>query len=315
MQDPIGEGKIIPVSSITWPAVVFASPRSLPRPDRLTGRVVVLDLAFAADGMGTPFADITGAFLKGLGSRLAMWVDHHDHELHAEYRKDPRFRLATKAEHGACPEMITPALVAEAGPIDTLVVHLDLDGLYAAAKWILGGQEPYVGADDDARAVDTRIGQPSPLAVRIDAALRARFRDESLKYAVVRFLVGGCRDKALSATIEEAAAEFEAMAHETERLAQRYEKRGRAVYVDAEQLARGKYDKTELLLLGQKLAPVAIVRDSGSITLAAAFDSGIDFVRLLTLGGGMPTRVSLPAARLQDVLRKLNADDGERGSS
>ena len=35
-----------------------------------------------------------------------------------------------------------------------------------------------------------------------------------------------------------------------------------------------------------------IVRDSGMITLAAAFDCGIDFVKLLELGGGMPTRVS-----------------------
>ncbi len=288
------------------PEVVFASPRALPKAERLRGRVVVLDLAFAADGMGTPFDEITGAFLRGLGSRLAMWVDHHDHDLQAQYRADPRFILATKAEHGACPEMITPELVAQAGPIDTIVTHLDLDGLYAAAKWILGGKEPYRGADDDARAVDTRLGQPGPTGVLIDAALRARFRDESLKYTVVRYLVGHCKDKGCRVTIEEAAAEFRTMMYETERLAAQYERRGRVVYVDAEHLARGKYDKTELLLLGQKLADVAIVEDSGSITVAAAFDSGLDFVALLELGGGMPTRVSLPSARLKDVLRKLN---------
>ena len=296
------------MSSTAQPEVIFASPRSLPKPERLRGRVVVLDLAFAADGMGTPFNDITGAFLRGLGSRLAMWIDHHDHDLHDEYRKDPRFILAKKSEHGACPEMITPALVALAGPIDTIVTHLDLDGVFAAAKWILAGQEPYPGADLDARAVDTRIGQPGPLATLIDMALRARFRDESLKYGLLRYLVGGCRDASQLAIIKEAAAEFQAMTHETERLAAQYERRGRAVLVDAELLARAKYDKTALLLLGQKQADVAIVKDAGSITIAAAFNSGLDFVALFALGGGMPTRVSLPAARLPDVLRKLNGD-------
>jgi hypothetical protein len=60
-----------------------------------------------------------------------------------------------------------------------------------------------------------------------------------------------------------------------------------------------------LLLEGQKRAKVAIVRDAGMITLAAAFDSGIDFVRLLGLGGGMPTRVSIAESRLDEVLAKL----------
>lgn len=287
---------------------MFASPRALPKAQKLRGRVIVLDLAFAADGMGTPFEEITGVFLRELGSRLAMWVDHHDHDLQAQYNRDPRFVLATKAEHGACPEMVTPELVARAGPYDTIVTHLDLDGLYAAAKWILGGHEPYAGADDDARAVDTRIGTPSKLAAKMDEALRARFRDESLKYTIVRYLVGGCKDAGMRATIDEAAREFRTMADETERLAKQYERRGRAVFVDAENLARGKYDKTELLLLGQKLASVAIVQDSGSITVAAAFDSGLDFVALFALGGGMPTRVSLPSVRLKEVLGKLNGE-------
>ena len=89
-----------------------------------------------------------------------MWVDHHDSEEHALYKDDPRFVLATKAEHGACPEMITPELVARAGRIDTIVCHTDFDGLASAAKWIRDGVEPYPGCDDDARAIDTRIGTP-----------------------------------------------------------------------------------------------------------------------------------------------------------
>jgi len=289
------------------PTVVYTTPRKLPAPASLAGRVAVLDIAFAADGMGTPFAETTGAFIAALGSRLAAWVDHHDHERQDEFRADPRFTLATKAEHGACPEMITPALVAAAGPVDTLVTHLDLDGLYAAAKWILGGEEPYPGADEDARAVDTRTGTPGPTAELIDKALRAHFRDAALKHRIVRFLVGGCRDKEHLAVIRQAAGAFDAMADEARRLARFYEPRGRAVYVDAERLAKSAYDKTLLLLEGQHRAPVAIVRDSGSITAAAAFDSGIDLVKLLALGGGMPTRISVPASRLDELLAKLNA--------
>lgn len=288
------------------PELVFTTPRKLPDPKKLRGRVVVLDIAFAADGMGTPFQETTGAFIRALGGRLAAWVDHHDHERQADYRSDSRFTLATKAEHGACPEMVTPEVVREAGPIDTLVCHLDLDGLYAAAKWILGGHEPYPGADEDARAVDTRIGTPGPTAELIDKALRAHFRDEGLKHRVVKWLVGHCRDRALGDEIAEAAGDFDRMAEEALRLALSYEPRGRAVFVDAGALARSTYDKTLLLLEGQKRAEVAIVRDAGMITAAAAFDSGIDFIKLLGLGGGMPTRVSIAESRLQELLDRLN---------
>ena len=167
----------------------FLTPRTLPKPDTLTGRVVVLDIAFAADTGKTSFATVTLPFIAGLGSRLAAWVDHHDHERHADYVSDPRFVLANKAEHGACPEMVTPELVHRIGPVDTIAVHVDLDGLYAGAKWSLGGVEPYEGADADARAVDTRRGTPGPIAERIDRALRARFRDESLKHRILQYLM------------------------------------------------------------------------------------------------------------------------------
>ena len=296
------------VSSL--PEIVFTTPRHLPDARKLRGRVAVVDIAFAADGMGTPFEETTAAFIRELGGRLAAWVDHHDHERHGDYAGDSRFVLATKAEHGACPEMVTPAVVRDAGPIDTIVAHVDLDGLYSAVKWVLGGVEPYPGADDDARAVDTRIGTPGATGQLVDKALRAHFRDEGLKHRVVRWLVDGMKDKALGREIAEAAADFDRIADETSRLAALYQPRGaRAVFVDAATHARAAFDKTMLLLEGQKRAPVAIVRDAGMITMAAAFDSGIDFVKLLELGGGMPTRVSLKEARLDEVLQKL---DGAR---
>jgi hypothetical protein len=61
------------------------------------------------------------------------------------------------------------------------------------------------------------------------------------------------------------------------------------------------------LLAGQELAPVSMVRDSGNATIAASFSSGWDFVALLGLGGGMPTRVSVPDGRWQEAIEKINA--------
>ena len=289
------------------PHLAFASPRLLPKPRALVGRVVVLDVAFAAEGIGPGFQKITGKFLADLGPRLARWVDHHDHERHAQYRGDPRFVLHTKAEHGACPEIVTPDMVRETGPIDTIVAHFDLDGLYAAAKWLLGGREPYPGADADARVIDTRVGTPGPIADRIDRALRAHFRDESLKHRVVRYLVAGARDAEHELVIAQAAADFDTMEAETARLSALYERHGQAVFIDAQRHARKTFDKTELLLRGQALAQVAIVRHAGYVTLAAAFDSGVDFLKLFGLSGGMPTRVSLPDKRLAEVLEKFSS--------
>lgn len=288
------------------PQLVFASPRLLPKPERVPGRVVVLDIAFAATvGSNVSFELTTKPFIDGLGVRLAAWVDHHDHERHADIGRDPRFVLATKAQHGACPEMVTPDLVRLIGPIDSIVTHVDLDGLYAAAKWILDGKEPYSGADDDARAVDTRVGVPSPIATRIDRALRAKFRDDQLKRAVVHFLVGGMKSGPHDELIAEAAAEFERRDARTQELAGRFTIRGRVAVVDTAG-ASGQFDKTDLLLAGQQRAPVSIVRDSGMLTIAAAFESGWNFVTLFELGGGMPTRVTIPEQKLDDVIAKIN---------
>ncbi|HVK74059.1 MAG TPA: hypothetical protein VM734_12100 [Kofleriaceae bacterium] len=284
----------------------FASPRLLPKADKVPGRVVVLDIGFAATiGTTVSFDLTTRPFIDGLGDRLAMWVDHHDHERHVDYAGDPRFLLRTKAQHGACPEMVTPELVRRVGPIDTIVSHVDLDGLYSAAKWILAGVEPYPGADDDARAVDTRIGTPGPIATRIDQALRARFRDDQLKRAVVWWLAGGMKAGTHADVIADAAREFEVRAAGTAALASKYVIRGRVAWVDTAGTKQA-YDKTDLLLAGQARAPVSMVKDSGMVTIAAAFGSGWDFIKLLDLGGGMPTRVTVPESRFVEALRVIN---------
>lgn len=294
------------------PQVFFASPRRLPDPASLPGRVVVLDIAFAADGSGgVSFSTVTRVFLDGLGERLAAWVDHHDHPLAKQYTSDDRFVLVTKQEAGACPEMITPALVERVGPVQSVLAHLDLDGIYAAAKWILGGHPPYAEADADARAVDTRIGTPSALGHTIDCALRATYRDDSLRHRIIRFLTTGCPRKGQDwELIVEARDAFAEMEAHTREVAKDYRVEGRVAVVRIPPRA-GRVDKTNLLLLGQELAEVAVVLQSGMLTVAAAFDSGLDFPRLLGLGGGMPTRASAPEDRLTKLLAALNPPGAE----
>lgn len=296
-------------------ALAFGTPRKLPRANELRGRVVVLDIAFAYDtGGGTEkFDKITRRLIDGLGPRLAAWVDHHDHALHEQYRRDPRFVLATKAEHPACPEMVTPELVERIGPIGTICCHGDFDGLCAAAKWLRGGIEPYAGADADARAIDTRIGAPSPIGERFDRALRGRPTDEGLFGIIVRHLARGLSDAGLWAPIDEAAAAYAAQEDEARRLARDYVRltgvpHGVA-YVDVTRSRKRNYDKTLLLLLGQERETISVVVDGDTVALAAPFDSGVDFLGLLGLSGGMPTRVSVPRARLDEVFRALRVPD------
>jgi hypothetical protein len=290
------------------PALAFGTPRKLPTAARLLGRVVVLDVAFAGTA-GGGFEKVTKKLLDGLGDRLIGWVDHHDHERHADYLSDPRFVLATKAQHGACPEMITPDLVRRIGPADTILCHTDFDGLASAAKWILEGEEPYPGCDADAHAIDTRIGTPSEQGRSMDRALRARPRDQDLFRLIVDCLVARMQDASLFRPIEEAARELIPIDKESRRAAQAYRRfsrrgGGSVALVD---ITHGykNVDKTSLLLLGQEMEQISIVVDVHNVTMAAAFDSGVNFLELMGLDGGMPTRVSVGRSQLDEVLDKL----------
>jgi hypothetical protein len=293
------------------PALAFGTPRKLPRASSVKGRVVVLDIAFAGIGIAGGFEKITLPFIQGLGSRLRAWVDHHDHEEHARYASDPRFVLTTKAEHGACPELVTPELVDRVGPVETIVCHTDFDGLASAAKWMLGGREPYPGCDDDARAIDTRLGQPSPRAERMDRALRARPRDAGLFGVIVRLLVEGAGESALWHEVDAAARELEPIERETRRASEGYTRHASGVAIVDVSSGFGTLDKTLLLLLGQEREAISVVVDRDTISLAARFDSGVNFLSLFKLPGGMPTRVSLPRTRLGEVFSVLGVDPSE----
>jgi hypothetical protein len=289
---------------MNFPQIVFGTPRKLPKPRELKGRVAVLDIAFASSGSGASFESTTKPFIDGLGDRLAVWIDHHDHVMHAAYAHDPRFVLRTKAEHGACPEMVTAERVQFAGPVDTICCHTDFDGLCSAAKWIRGGDEPYAGADADARAIDTRLGKPSERANTMDRALRARPRDDALRGLIVRFLVGGCEDIELYRSIEKAADGLRVREDEARRIARHYEVRNDIALVEVPAV-HTPFDKTLLLLLGQERARISVVADANALTVAARFDSGIDLLAKLGLEGGMPTVVSVAPKQRDEVLAKL----------
>lgn len=237
-----------------------------------------------------------------------MWIDHHDHIKHKDFENDPRFVLATKAEHGACPEMVTPERVHAAGKIDTICCHLDFDGICAAAKWIREGVEPYPGADADARAIDTRMGRPSEIGKTMDRALRARPHDDGLRGLILRFLVQGATDTGLKAPIAEAAEAFKRIEEETRRLAAGYQFVGDLAVCDARD-RNGPYDKTMLLLLGQERSVISVVHDESTVTAAASFDSGVNLLKILGLSGGMPTRVSVSAKHLNRTLDQLQNRD------
>ena len=300
--------------------LAFATPRKLPKASAVRGRVVVVDVAFASEASGGGFEKITRPFIDGLGRRLAAWIDHHDHALHADYEQDDRFVLSTKAEHGACPEMVTPELCARIGKVDTIVCHTDFDGLCSAAKWLREGLEPYPGCDDDARAIDTRLGSPSPTARRFDRAIRARGRDPALRGLVVRHLASGLADDALWHDIDLAGSELDAVERATTELARGFRTIAIArpplqgctsiAYLDVTG-RRIRYDKTTLLLLGQERASMAVLLDGETLTLAAPFDSGLNFLRVLGLSGGMPTLVSVNKDRLEDALANLGVPRSE----
>ena len=90
------------------PNLVWAThPRHLPPPP--TGRVVSLDVAFAAGGQ---WKSKTKKMIDALGDRLVLWIDHHEHkEGWAAYAADPRFVLVPNKVAHACPELVTTARV------------------------------------------------------------------------------------------------------------------------------------------------------------------------------------------------------------
>src|SRR5437763_7347533 len=288
------------------PAVVFVEqPGNLPPPPG--GRVAVLDVAFAG---GENFENATVPFLTSLGNRLAVWIDHHEHPAGwSRVRGDPRFLLVPNRDAHACPELVTPEVVARAGKVDVIVAHADLDGLLSAVKFLRGGTPPWPEADEDARAVDSpgrghrlsRFGQLLVEALdEAESTLRSKQR-ESLRQELTEALVRAPEPlppklRARLETLQLAHAETLAG---VDQLAAQAREEARGVLVVRVPKDLGRPVKKALLSRLEARAPVGVVVEGRAVT-AATFREDLDLGRIDKLRAG------------RSDYRFARADDGGR---
>lgn len=259
--------------------VLFCQPFTVDKikiPDDVE-QVYVVDIA-----VNNRDPQMTEQFIEYLGDKLAVWTDHHQ-GWPEKYKNVRNYHFYIK-EVEACANLF-------------------------AGKSHFAVSDAIVA---DAVAADTRKGELSPRGQLIEQATKANMQDDSIRVAAVKWLLG---DEPQKAVLERAAEKYAEIQKETNRFAVGYEVSGRVAIVDARN-SNHEYDLTQLLLKGQKLAEFAVVKviDSRSkeerITIATL--SGKDLVKLFELPSGSPSRVSLEAARLPEVLEKLNADSNGR---
>jgi hypothetical protein len=287
-------------------------PGKLPPPPA-RGRVAVVDVAFAG---GENFEKSTLPFLDALGDRLAIWIDHHEHPVGwARFRDDPRFVLVPNRIAHACPELVTPEVVRQAGHVDVIVAHADLDGLLSAVKFLRGGAPPWPEADEDARAADSpgRGHAISSRAARLSDALdhaAAELRTaqrESLRQEIVRALAGGETPPALQRRIDDLAREHREALAPVEALAAKAREEARGVLVVRVPKALARPVKKALLSRLEERAPVGVVIEGRAVT-AATFRDGLD----LSLCDDLPAgRSDYRFGRAEDGGRAVVARLGE----
>lgn len=136
-------------------------------------------------------------------------------------------------------------------------------------------------------------------------------RDQALLGLIVRHLSTGLSDASLWQPVDEAGAQMAPLEERARRIAQSYERVGPDLALVDATGREGPYDRTLLLLLGQERARTAVVIDGDSVTFAARFDSGINFLSLFGISGGMPTVISLKKSFLPGALEKLGLPDAD----
>ena len=281
--------------------VFFAAPFRLPSPADLGQAVVVLDIGFCATQGSRSYESITEPFITGLGDRLKLWIDHHTHDRHQDFAEDPRFILMSRQQHPGCPELVTPERVTQAGAVDTIVCHSDFDGIASAAKFLLGGFEPYEGCDADARAIDSRLGTPGARASRLAAALAIR-HDEPMLRMVLTSLIRSSEPDAVRRAIDEASQKYSDRLERTSQAVSQGEHVGIAWLVDARKSKR-HIDRTQALLLAQERAQYGVfIGQDSRVSIATRMDNDIDLTKVFSMNGGMKNRVTLPLERLVEVL-------------
>ena len=255
-------------------------PGKLPAPPA-QGRVAVVDVAFAG---GENFEKSTLPFLDALGDRLAIWIDHHEHPVGwARFRNDRRFVLVPNRIAHACPELVTPEVVRQAGHVDVIVAHADLDGLLSAVKFLRGGSPPWPEADEDARAADSpgrghaissRAARLSDALDHATAELRTAQR-EALRQEIVRALASGHMPPALQRRIDDLAREHREALAPVEALAANAREEARGVLVVRVPKALARPVKKALLSRLEERAPVGVVIEGRAVT-AATFRDHLD---------------------------------------
>ena len=289
--------------------VFFAAPFRLPSPTDLGQSVVVLDIGFCATQGDRSYESITKPFIDGLGDRLKLWVDHHSHDRHLDFIDDPRFILVSRTQYPGCPELVTKARVIQAGFVDTIVCHSDFDGIASAAKFLLGGVEPYPGCDADARAIDSRIGTASARALRLASALAIR-HDEPMLRMVLSSLLRPSEPSAVQRAIDDAAQKYSDRLARTHEAVNHGERIGVAWLVDARKCKR-HIDRTQALLLAQERSVYGIfIGQDGRVSIATKMDTEIDLTAVFSMHGGMRNRVTLPLKRLAEVLSFVEMQNG-----
>lgn len=284
----------MPVIIAGMPKLRFVPrPKDLPSPPP-AGRLALVDLAFAH---GDDFDRVTRPLIDALQDRLALWVDHHDHPVWAEFEDDPRFILVAKTRARACPELINPVVVDRAGPVDELWAHADFDGCVAAAKFLNGGHPPYPEADEDARWADapgqgfTVSERGHRLAAALDegsTALRTEPHLELLR-RVARSLVDGREDPDLTAQIDQLVVD---QAQRQDRLRRTYlddltRPHPDVLLLDVDENIE-RSDKKFLLREMELRATVAVVNEKGHVTVATFHDDepeGLDLRQIRGLRG------------------------------
>jgi len=285
--------------------IVFVEqPGNLPAPPA-EGRVAVVDLAFAG---GENYERSTVPFLLGLGDRLAVWIDHHEHPLGwSKVRDDPRFVLVPNQIAHACPELVTPEVIAKAGPVDVVVAHADFDGLISAVKYLRKGVAPWPEADEDARAADSPgrghvlSARASVLSDALDYAaseLKTAQR-EALRQEIAAALVQGEIPPALQARMTELARKQQAELLPVDGLAAAAREEASGVLVARVAKALPRPVKKALLSRLEDRAAIGVVIEGRAVT-AATFRQEIDLALCDELTAG------------RSDYRFAQADDGGR---
>jgi hypothetical protein len=292
--------------------VVFVEqPGSLPAPPA-EGRVAVVDVAFAG---GDNFEKSTVPFLQALGDRLAIWIDHHEHPVGwARYRDDPRFLLVPNQQAHACPELVTPEVVARAGAVDVVVAHADLDGLLSAVKFLRGGTPPWAEADEDARAADSpgrghafsaRARLLSDALDHAAAELRTAQR-EAFRQQIVQALAKGAMPPALQERIEKLARAQQGALAPVAALAEQAKEEAQGVLVVRVPKALARPVKKALLSRLEERAPVGVVVEGRAVTVATF--RNLDLAQVDELGAG---RSDYRFGQAEDGGRRIVARLGE----